>query len=265
MGLETATPRVFIRSGLKYEPRLRFTLAHELGHLAIPWHIGIHGCEPDPSASSSYDQEREADRFAGAMLLPVTSVRSALNKHGLSGGFQHLAASGLSAGAFAIAMSRYLLPGFFLVAERGGDQPLQAWSKGSGAKSPTSRPEAQAGAIEFGSVVVAGKTVEWYRYIEHSTSLGDDADSRSTTQILRDAIGVSATGEGADILLKRINGVVGGKLSTDRASTPEAIYALLQHNTLDRSDIPYEIRRSGDFDLYLRRKARERALKMAPG
>jgi Zn-dependent peptidase ImmA (M78 family)/transcriptional regulator with XRE-family HTH domain len=45
--------------------RSRFDLAHELGHLVM--HTGM---EPPESAAAEVAREREADRFAGAFLLP---------------------------------------------------------------------------------------------------------------------------------------------------------------------------------------------------
>ena len=32
---------------ISYEPRKRFTLAHELGHICIPWHNGDIKCDTD--------------------------------------------------------------------------------------------------------------------------------------------------------------------------------------------------------------------------
>ncbi|QYK47104.1 MAG: ImmA/IrrE family metallo-endopeptidase [Phycisphaeraceae bacterium] len=57
--------------------RRRFTLAHELGHLLIPWHIGerIHTHRQSLEYVSEYNdpyrrQEAEANRFASELLMP---------------------------------------------------------------------------------------------------------------------------------------------------------------------------------------------------
>lgn len=60
--------------------RQRFTLAHELGHCVIPWHVGdqlactIQG--GSISTSSAFSQESEANRFAAALLLPPAWLAS---------------------------------------------------------------------------------------------------------------------------------------------------------------------------------------------
>lgn len=53
------------------ERRVRFTLAHELGHVLIPWHRGdfIEDTSPETTAAISW-KEAEANRFASELLLP---------------------------------------------------------------------------------------------------------------------------------------------------------------------------------------------------
>lgn len=60
-----------------YEPRKRFTLAHELGHICIPWHNGDIKCETDNNyiqinGKKLLDtQELEANIFASEILMPT--------------------------------------------------------------------------------------------------------------------------------------------------------------------------------------------------
>ncbi len=66
--------------------RQKFTLAHELGHVIIPWHIGNiishteQNLENDLEVSSSlleYRQiEKEANGFAAELLLPTSWLKS---------------------------------------------------------------------------------------------------------------------------------------------------------------------------------------------
>lgn len=57
------------------ESRLRFTLAHELGHLKIPWHRGDVACHTEENlseAESRYRElEKEANTFASELLIPT--------------------------------------------------------------------------------------------------------------------------------------------------------------------------------------------------
>lgn len=52
--------------------RRKFTLAHEIGHIVIPWHTGTIVSHLDPGhADTAYAQmEAEANRFAAELLMP---------------------------------------------------------------------------------------------------------------------------------------------------------------------------------------------------
>lgn len=65
-------PVVVIASWLKRNlPRMRLTEVHELAHIVLPLAEGI----------SESEEERFANRFAGAFLLPPDTFRSAFGKH----------------------------------------------------------------------------------------------------------------------------------------------------------------------------------------
>lgn len=65
-------PVVVIASWLKGNlPRMRLTEVHELAHIVLPLAEGISGSE----------EEKFANRFAGAFLLPADTFRSAFGKH----------------------------------------------------------------------------------------------------------------------------------------------------------------------------------------
>jgi hypothetical protein len=61
---------ILFHSGMEGRPRLRFTLAHELGHIYL-------GHEDD-----GLRQEREANRFAAALLIPPVLARELLKRSG---------------------------------------------------------------------------------------------------------------------------------------------------------------------------------------
>ncbi|MEW9990201.1 ImmA/IrrE family metallo-endopeptidase [Clostridium butyricum] len=62
--------------------RLRFTLAHELGHIKIPWHIGMIACHIDNEstiARNEYEEmENEANTFASELLMPQSWLKKKL-------------------------------------------------------------------------------------------------------------------------------------------------------------------------------------------
>ncbi len=77
--LKTAgkSPKIILNANLP-QTRQRFTLAHELGHIIIPWHCGniIDETEDEEHRSNSaatmeyWRYEREANRFASEVLMP---------------------------------------------------------------------------------------------------------------------------------------------------------------------------------------------------
>lgn len=66
-------PRIYINSRIGYH-RQRFTAAHEIGHIIVPWHIGDIVDDlsiGDSRANSRYRRlEGEANRFAAELLMP---------------------------------------------------------------------------------------------------------------------------------------------------------------------------------------------------
>ncbi len=59
--------------------RRKFTLAHELGHVLIPWHVGTvcsHIDEGGDQDGEYCQQEGEANRFASELLVPAAWVTS---------------------------------------------------------------------------------------------------------------------------------------------------------------------------------------------
>lgn len=65
-------PSIYLNSG-KPETRQKFTLAHELGHVIIPWHVGniiSHTNVASSELKNYYQIETEANAFASELLFP---------------------------------------------------------------------------------------------------------------------------------------------------------------------------------------------------
>jgi hypothetical protein len=64
--------------------RVRFTLAHELGHVLVPWHIGSIVDNTSTPEETRFDEywclESEANRFASELLMPGPWVKSIIEK-----------------------------------------------------------------------------------------------------------------------------------------------------------------------------------------
>jgi hypothetical protein len=64
-------PRILVNASAP-ATRRKFTLAHELGHIVIPWHTGtiISHLNPNHSDAAYMQMESEANRFAAELLMP---------------------------------------------------------------------------------------------------------------------------------------------------------------------------------------------------
>lgn len=76
-------PKIWIAEGL-HRVRRRFTLAHEIGHIRIPWHTGTIVDEidiPQSREKSKYrEMEAEANRFAAELLMPTPWVMRTMER-----------------------------------------------------------------------------------------------------------------------------------------------------------------------------------------
>jgi uncharacterized protein DUF955 len=262
IGLGGVRPNVLIRRGGVGNLRRRFTMAHELGHIALAWHVGGMICSPVRTAfdARATEEESEANRFAGALLVPrrFLEERSGLN---LGDAVAALDETEVSAAAAVLALTRHLLPGFcFLIDEdEDGFRPIS--SSGTTIPGGTGRGPRVARlrdkAHQSGEAVVSGRRVLWFQFAAQSDFSVPD-DCRTTTGILRDSLASVVAPSEIEKLVLKINGIVGGMLGKEeRAQSESQALAVLEHRfasdpALDR------LMHNPDFRLYLRRKAADR-------
>lgn len=76
--------RIFLNSKIENEERIRFTIAHEIGHYAIDSHrlnIMTDGCvHSEAEYKSNIEIEQEADYFASCLLMPEKEFVNNCNK-----------------------------------------------------------------------------------------------------------------------------------------------------------------------------------------
>lgn len=73
---QQARPTIYINSDYP-DTRQRFTLAHEIGHIVIPWHTGtvVSHLNPGSDDQDYWLMEQEANRFAAELLMPTEWLR----------------------------------------------------------------------------------------------------------------------------------------------------------------------------------------------
>lgn len=114
-------------AGSQYPPRVRFSIAHELGHYYIPHHreMLLKGASHYSLEGFRHKNviERQADTFAAALLIPTTVLRTRMGRRGFLSLAQILALSDdckASAQATAFRYTRFTKePHLALVSEDG--------------------------------------------------------------------------------------------------------------------------------------------------
>ena len=76
------------RESIVGEARKRFTIAHEIGHYVLPGHgVDVSVCvteQLDVAREKVAQMEKEANRFASELLLPLHTVAEILGRYGFS-------------------------------------------------------------------------------------------------------------------------------------------------------------------------------------
>jgi Zn-dependent peptidase ImmA (M78 family) len=109
-------PRILISRNLPLR-RFRFTLAHELGHVIIPWHVGSIVDETEEShfdlGFTYWQLEGEANRFASELLMPSDWVAEIIERKDPIAAADHISATAdVSFAATMIKIQNSLPPGY---------------------------------------------------------------------------------------------------------------------------------------------------------
>ena len=278
VGLDSARPSVFIRRNNQGARRRRFTLAHELGHVVLPWHVGLTACIPvvtsfdadplGPAPVSKFltqariaEQEAEATRFAGALLVPRQFIESHANTSEVGEIVRSLNRTNISAVAAILSLSQHLLPGFCFLIDEDEEGFRMVTSSGTRTPPRTGRRSLEVRlrdkAHDFGEAHLSGRRVLWYQLAAQADFILPD-DERTTTQILRDSIASTVSQPESSTLFVRINGVVGGILSKgERAQNEAQALSILEYRFESDPELRHLLENI-DFHVYLCRKAAER-------
>lgn len=257
--------------------RKRFTIAHELGHLLLPWHLGSSsacginlGDIWSEEAWEAAQAETEANRFASALLLPPSWIDSVVAKHGsdgLSAVMSDLRDAAVSAHVACIALSQRLPPGrLFVIEARDGSTLLAGSSPNSSAQLPYVGQDVDFARLdrfadERVSIPFGPQTIHWWTYAPTTFTPADDP--RTSREILDRLLLQYASDEAhASELRKSFGGIAGAakSMSTQRwgQAAPEQIYVRLRRAfAKKRDEVPEDLLDDPDFELWLRKRASE--------
>jgi hypothetical protein len=262
-GLGTAEPRIFVKAGM-HPLRRRFTVAHELGHLMIGWHLNTVMCDAAPDAEGDpsvlgMDQEWEANRFASALLVPRRFLEEITRgSRTIPQVLNALTAADVSAAAGLIAISSHVHPGVVL-RTASLTRPVFSDRTGNGIKElawDEEWPTLKRRATDWGVLMHQGQRVNWYSFW-NPREPDDDDDPRDTRTLLVDALThIGLTGEALDAMRRTVAGVVGAAFANASLSDPAHLFAMLQQR-LEGDSRFTALMNDGDFDTFLHRKVRE--------
>lgn len=239
--------------------RRRFTAAHELGHVVIPWHRGIFfddesidNSERWANVDAYIEMERQANAFASEILMPRHWIKELLSGDYELAQLHYRATSGadVSAMAAAINICQSLPPGcIYAAVDSDGIVVNSGRSDGTHAATPTWKkplPEnSYSYATEKSILKIGGYRYTWWRLptefsIESSTDAATDAASDWRSLLDEIVLGIDGMDtQSAKNFKSRVNGVVAfanGACKREGKHTKGAVFAAAMQRFNDRPE-----------------------------
>ncbi len=264
-------PVILVRSGGS-NLRRRFTLAHELGHVLMPWHLGggflcdtgrLADLEDSFRASAA---ETQANRFAAELLVPSTWLDERVDELGSDEAGPLLAAireADVSAHVACLRLMAALPAGHvFVIVGSDNRVMLSGQTPGTGVNPPDRGEEVDRARLDRFSasaetVSYGGRRVLWWRVMGAGERLESDTDPRSSTEVLRDALTRHTGGVDLQQSLSSVVGAAYGNARQERDTTPEALLVRFRGRFAKERGLPDGLLRDDDFELWLRKRALE--------
>ncbi len=237
--------------------RQRFTLAHELGHLLIPWHVGTVACHTSlDKVFTDIDYgvaEAEANRFASELLIPQHWVRQVVeSSKGLKAAFRDVMKAKVSPAATSLALIQVLKPGYVFATE--GSTGLVTLSGRSPKTLVMPPPRGKRLQLEdysrFHNQYALIDGVHWWQFdSEVEIELPDDG--RTASLMLHDIFhSLQIRGATEVRMTQSINGIIGAANNTSKSSSPSELLAILMQRFVGRAELRRVISHS-DFQSFV--------------
>ncbi|RKY05090.1 MAG: hypothetical protein DRP66_10945 [Planctomycetota bacterium] len=261
------TPTIILNSNLSPQRR-RFTLAHEMGHFFIPWHVGTIICHTDPGSHMGRylykSMETEANRFASELLIPSEWLLDLISKHQTVRQISEVVRdTGVSGTAVNIALVNNLPAGYmFVQTNRWGVVQYSGETGSTYARAPRNGIIFDATVFErvsanYELIQTESSTTHWFKFgrelrMHHEEEQGYDSKAiiRKIVDDLKDNAGMPKN------LLCKINGVVGGLNSAADCASPEEFADALFQRFASIEDLCVLLSRP-EFHQFIRRKSVE--------
>jgi Zn-dependent peptidase ImmA (M78 family) len=259
-------PSIIVNSHIP-DTRAKFTLAHEFGHVVIPWHIGTIFSFTDSEKHTEgadmayWEMEAEANRFAAELLMPKQWLNSLVIEHQDPTVVAKLALDlcGTSMAAITIALNNALPAGYLYArTEADGIVSYSMCSPGTFIK-----PFNQGDQIEGSSrmdecsawYVLEFKGSHHWMYFNTETPLELITDEREWRLIFDEIIADT----GAEALQANIKHSVNAIISSanKKENTAEAFLAAVRYKMAGRDDVYERILAHPLFNVFVQKKIAE--------
>lgn len=259
-------PSIIVNSQIA-QTRAQFTLAHEFGHVLIPWHSGTifsySGTEQhtEDADIAYWEMEAEANRFASELLMPREWLRSKLVDSRDPALVLQLALElcGTSMAATTIALNNALPPGY--VYARVDEQGFVINSLSS--PGTFARPFAEGQKFE-GSTLLRESSLRFNMEFKGShnwlfyapAEMPEVQEDSRPWRVIFDEI-IEETG--ALKLQANIKHSVNAVISTcnDGKSSPEAFFSSVRQRMTGRTEVYDKILTHRLFNIFLKKKIEE--------
>jgi hypothetical protein len=268
VGLSGGRPRPLIVVDRAAPPRRRrFTLAHEIGHITLPWHIGTAAC--DTGLRVRDPPEIEANRFAAELLVPsawLVPIVADLGSDTIAPLLDALRVCEISIHVACLRLSSVLPPGWIFVLP-GEDGTVDVSARSAGTIPTPPRPGSRFDASRFRSFATSverlsfgGRSSYWFGF--GASAVPDTADDpRDWRTVLRDLSRRHTADEAsAKKLAHSISSIVGyahGVALRNPPVSPEKLLGHIRSRFAGREDLPVALLDDPDFPVYLAKKSED--------
>lgn len=262
-------PVVFVDNLLPVNRR-RFTLAHELAHIALGWHChALTACNTDlrawddaPTDDVRLD-EQEANSFAAHVLVPeafltrLTRGQPALNPaDAIREAYKAVASSTV----VSLRLLDHLPKGWSFVEEFEGETRYRGAVPGTATRLPYPGQKFDRRALTAGAdevVTIRRSTTTWWAYFG-SGAPSDPSDIRRSRAILDSILEDKSTPDVMPSLRQTIGGIVGAANSQHGASCARAddFAAVLRQRFANHPDLAALVSHE-EWPAFVRRRAEE--------
>lgn len=262
-------PKIWVSKDISWV-RQRFTLAHEIGHIIIPWHKGTIPDDLDAPRGGYRDayrrMEAEANRFAAELLMPTSWVKETSKRAEHAMGLMNtiLQVAEVSHQAAWIRVERHGPPGFIGAIVRDGKIVSSRRTPGTRAKplrEGTRFDEADLQITELARSLTNGETE--YHWWKIRDEIGVPPAPAEPWRDLLDTMLTVVPSDQRALIRSRVNAVAGvaiGRLP--KGSRVEEIYQRALEAFANRQDRDLWLARVAahpQFPAYLLARAYDRA------